>query len=76
MSLNARSGPRYKPLAEAGAPYETIRLDKLTPIIGAEISGVDLASPGNRHASGGHVSRVPRHRGRNRPRREETPRCP
>jgi taurine dioxygenase len=48
MSLNARSGPRYKTLAEAGAPYETIRLDKLTPIIGAEISGVDLASPSNR----------------------------
>ena len=34
--------------AEAGAPYETIRLDKLTPIIGAEISGVDLANPSNR----------------------------
>lgn len=48
MSLNARSGPRYRHLAEAGAPYETIRLDKLTPIIGAEISGVDLAGPSNR----------------------------
>src|SRR3712207_9354610 len=48
MSLNARSGPRYKHSAEAAAPYETITVDKLTPIIGAEIGGVDLARPPNR----------------------------
>ena len=45
MSLNALSGPRIKQLTEAGAPYETIRIDKLTPMIGAEISGVDLGEP-------------------------------
>ncbi|MFY8153035.1 MAG: TauD/TfdA dioxygenase family protein, partial [Hyphomicrobiales bacterium] len=26
-------------------PYETITLDKLTPILGAEISGIDLSQP-------------------------------
>ena len=31
------------------APYDTITVDKLTPIIGGEIGGVDLAQPlGNR----------------------------
>ena len=45
MSLNALSGPRIKQLSEAGAPYETIQLDKLTPVIGAEISGVNLGGP-------------------------------
>ena len=48
MSLNARSGPRYKPLADTATPYETIGVDRLTPIIGAEIAGVDLAAPSNR----------------------------
>ena len=38
MSLNALSGPRIQPLSDAGAPYETIQLDKLTPAIGAEIT--------------------------------------
>ena len=28
--------------ADEGAPYETLTVDKLTPIIGAEIGGVDL----------------------------------
>ena len=42
------NGPRIKHLAEAGAPYETITVDKLTPIIGAEIGGVDLNSASNR----------------------------
>ena len=31
--------------ATISAPYDTIALDKLTPIIGAEIAGVDLARP-------------------------------
>ena len=44
-SLNSNSGPRYRHTAEEGAPYETITIDKLTPIIGAEIAGVDLSKP-------------------------------
>ena len=38
-------GPRYKHTADDEAPYETITIDKLTPIIGAEIAGVDLSKP-------------------------------
>jgi taurine dioxygenase len=45
MSLNALDGPRIRHLSNAGEPYETIRLDKLTPVIGAEIEGVDLGRP-------------------------------
>ena len=41
--LKGNAGPRYRHLAAANAPYETITVDKLTPIIGAEIGGVDLA---------------------------------
>lgn len=41
-------GPRIKHVADEGAPYETITVDKLTPIIGAEIGSVDLAKPSNR----------------------------
>src|SRR6185312_12508883 len=40
-----RSGPRIKHVVDEGSPYETITVDKLTPIIGGEISGVDLAKP-------------------------------
>ena len=48
-SLRGNSGPRYRHLAEDSAPFESITVDKLTPIIGAEIGGVDLAQPlGNR----------------------------
>jgi taurine dioxygenase len=39
------SGPRYKHSPDDPAPYDTITVDKLTPIIGAEIGGVDLAQP-------------------------------
>ena len=47
--MRGNNGPRYKHTAEAGAPYDTISIDKLTPIIGAEIGGVDLSKPlGNR----------------------------
>ena len=50
MSLmRERNGPRYKHVGDASAPFDTISIDKLTPIIGAEIAGVDLARPlGNR----------------------------
>ncbi len=39
----APGGPRYRHKADDAAPYETITIDKLTPIIGAEIGGVDLS---------------------------------
>ncbi|HVY17317.1 MAG TPA: TauD/TfdA family dioxygenase [Rhodopila sp.] len=48
-SLRGNNGPRYRHDPGNTAPYETIRLDKLTPIIGAEISGVNLAEPVPNH---------------------------
>jgi alpha-ketoglutarate-dependent taurine dioxygenase len=48
-SLRRRDGPRIRYVAEDGGPYDTIQIDKLTPIIGAEIDGIDLSQPlGNR----------------------------
>ncbi|HKT20550.1 MAG TPA: TauD/TfdA family dioxygenase, partial [Stellaceae bacterium] len=47
-TLRGGDGPRYRPPGEDGAPYETISVDKLTPVIGAEVGGVDLARPSNR----------------------------
>src|SRR3981189_162855 len=44
-SLSGKQGPRYRHIADETEPYETSGVEKLTPIIGAEISGVDLASP-------------------------------
>ena len=38
-------GPRYRHVTGESAAYETIAVDKLTPIIGAEITGVDLSEP-------------------------------
>ena len=38
-------GPRYRHVSGESAAYETISVDKLTPIIGAEITGVDLSEP-------------------------------
>ncbi len=46
--LRGNQGPRYKAAIEDDVPYDTIAVDKLTPIIGAEIAGVDLAQPSNR----------------------------
>jgi taurine dioxygenase len=47
-SLRSRSGPRIKHAVEESS-YDTITVDKLTPIIGGEIGGIDLAEPlGNR----------------------------
>jgi hypothetical protein len=42
-SLSSKQGPRYRHTSGDTEPYETIGVEKLTPIIGAEISGVDLA---------------------------------
>jgi taurine dioxygenase len=39
--MRGYSGPRYRHGADDAAPYDTISVDKLTPIIGA----VDLAQP-------------------------------
>ena len=41
-SLSSKQGPRYKHLEGESEPYETIAVEKLTPIIGAEITGVDI----------------------------------
>ena len=41
--MRGNNGPRYKHTADESAPYETIAVDRLTPIIGAEIAGVNLA---------------------------------
>ena len=47
--LNAKAGPRIRHVASESAPYETLTVDKLTPVIGAEIGGIDLsAAPANR----------------------------
>lgn len=48
-SLRGNKGPRYRHPANEEAPYETITVDKLTPIIGAEVGGVDLAQPLSNH---------------------------
>ena len=34
-ALRGNNGPRYKHVADESAPYETISVDKLTPILGA-----------------------------------------
>jgi taurine dioxygenase len=47
-AMRGNNGPRYRHLTEEGTPYETVTVDKLTPIIGAEMGGVDLANPSNR----------------------------
>jgi taurine dioxygenase len=43
--LRGMGGPRYRHQASNEMPYATIGIDRLTPIIGAEISGVDLTQP-------------------------------
>jgi alpha-ketoglutarate-dependent taurine dioxygenase len=44
-TLLVNQGPRYRQAATATQAYETMAVDKLTPIIGAQISGIDLAKP-------------------------------
>ena len=43
--MRGNAGPRYKHVAGEERAYESITVDKLTPIIGAEIAGVDLSRP-------------------------------
>jgi taurine dioxygenase len=40
-----RNGPRLRPEAVASAPYRTLTVEQLTPLIGAELGGVDLSQP-------------------------------
>jgi taurine dioxygenase len=47
--MRGNNGPRYKHQPGNEAPYETISVDKLTPIIGAEIGGIDLSKPLGNH---------------------------
>ena len=47
-ALANNQGPRIKHAAGDAALYETVTVDKLTPLIGAEVGGVDLAAPSNR----------------------------
>src|SRR6201995_5169593 len=49
-SLSGRQGPRYRHTTSESDPYETIGVEKLTPIIGAEISGVDIGRLVSDHA--------------------------
>ncbi|HSU06009.1 MAG TPA: TauD/TfdA family dioxygenase, partial [Acetobacteraceae bacterium] len=43
-TLRGSGGPRYKVTDGNTEPYETIHVDKLTPVIGAELSGIDLGA--------------------------------
>lgn len=43
--LRGNNGPRYRHDPGEQAPYETITVDKLTPLIGGEITGADLSRP-------------------------------
>jgi taurine dioxygenase len=45
MSLRNLAGPRIRRAAAEAAPYETIAVARLTPLIGAEIAGIDLSRP-------------------------------
>src|SRR6201987_3850429 len=44
-SLSGKGGPRIRHVVDESVPYETITIDKLTPVIGAEIGGIDFAQP-------------------------------
>lgn len=44
-SLRGNGGPRYRHQLDQHASYETIAVEKLTPIIGAELGGIDLSKP-------------------------------
>ncbi len=48
-ALRGNGGPRYRHKNDEQLPYDTITVDKLTPIIGAEIAGVDLSRPLGNH---------------------------
>lgn len=43
--MRGNGGPRYKHHQAESIPYQTLTLRKLTPIIGAEVDGIDLSRP-------------------------------
>ena len=43
--LRGNNGPRYRQMADEATPHETIAINKLAPIIAAEISGADFSRP-------------------------------
>ena len=45
MQTKGNNGPRYRHQVQETSEYTTIGVAKLTPIIGAEISGIDLSKP-------------------------------
>ena len=48
-SLSGNQGPRIRARnGDGAAPYESITVDRLTPVIGAEIGGADLGNLSNR----------------------------
>jgi len=53
-SLNEMGGPRVRHRVEERSSYETIGVEKLTPIIGAEISGVDIGKLVSENARPNH----------------------
>ena len=57
-SLASKQGPRYRHTAGEEEPYETIGVEKLTPIIGAEISGVDLGDSLDRNRQMDEIHRA------------------
>ena len=59
-SLSSKQGPRYRHLADETEPYETIAVEKLTPIIGAEISGVDIGKLARRSRSNRQMDEIHR----------------
>ena len=61
IAARQQGPPLSATVADESAPYETITVDKLTPIIGAEIGGIDLSKP---------LSQPPAGRGPPRARRE------
>ena len=55
VGYHARGGLQVRHVAEAGAPYRAIRVEKLTPIVGAEIGGQRCLAP--REGDDGHLGR-------------------
>ena len=45
MTAYRSGGLQVRHVTQVGAPYRTIAVEKLTPLIGAEIGGVDLSKP-------------------------------
>ena len=58
-SLRSFAGPRIK-YTPQDSPYDTITVDKLTPIIGGEIGGVDLRSRSATGRSTRSIARSPK----------------